>query len=263
MEEVSLQYDVGKDLAAAIEKGELFLCYQLITDTKTKRIAGVEALIRWNHPRKGIIKPIQFIPVAEETGLIIPIGIWVIGTACSQLREWYKIGFTDISLSVNVSMIQLQQPDFGEAVSRILSEIGLPPEYLELEITESVLLESVSVVTRNLNYLKKKGVRISIDDFGTGYNSLKYIQELDVNSIKIDRRFIYNIKDNVNKAIIDAIIKLGHDINIEITAEGVETKEQYEYLKRKRCDKVQGYYFSKPLLPEEVSEFLKAYTIKK
>jgi len=137
----------------------------------------------------------------------------------------------------------------------------LPPEYLELEITESVLLESAYVVKRNLNYLKEQGVRISIDDFGTGYNSLNYVQELDINGIKIDRTFIHNIKVDVNKAIIDSTIKFGHDINIEITAEGVETEEQYEYLKSRQCDKVQGYYFSKPLLPEEMGEFLKTHTI--
>ncbi|WP_175548381.1 putative bifunctional diguanylate cyclase/phosphodiesterase [Lutispora thermophila] len=251
------------DLVAAMEKEELFLCYQPIINTMTKRIAGVEALIRWKHPNQGIISPLQFIPVAEETRLIIPIGLWVLRTASSKLKEWHENGFADISLSVNVSAIQLQQPDFGEAVIKILYETGMFPEYLELEITESLLLESSLIAANNLSYLNKQGVRITIDDFGTGYNSLKYIQELDVSSFKIDRTFIYNIGDKVNKAIIDAIIKLGHDINIEIIGEGVETKEQYDYLKKKRCHKVQGYYFSKPLLPEEMGEFLKEYIKRK
>ena len=262
MKAIGMQHDVYRDLAAAMEKGELFLCYQPIMDAMTERIAGVEALIRWKHPSKGIISPLHFIPAAEETRLIIPIGLWVLKTACSQLKKWYKIGFTGIGLSVNVSIIQLQQPNFGEAVSRILAETELPPQYLELEITKSVLLESANVVIRNLDYLKKQGVRISIDDFGIGYNTFRYIQQLDINSIKIDRTFIDNIGDNVNEAIVNAIIRLGHDINIEIIAEGVETKEQYDYLRNKRCDKIQGYYFSKPLLPEEVGEFLKKYAVK-
>lgn len=256
MKEISLLYYIQKDLAAAIEKDEFLLYYQPIIDTITKRITGVEALIRWKHPIVGIISPLKFIPFAEETRLIIPIGYWVIRTACSQLREWNKLGFTNISLSVNVSIIQLQHPGFAEAVSRILSKTKIHPEYLELEITESILLESLDVI-KNLNNLKKLGVKITIDDFGTGYNSFKCIQELNVNNIKIDKAFIYNINDEVNKAIIDAIIKLGHDINIEVTAEGVETEEQYDYLKKKRCDKIQGYYFSKPLLPEEATMFFK------
>ncbi|WP_158498406.1 putative bifunctional diguanylate cyclase/phosphodiesterase [Ruminiclostridium papyrosolvens] len=255
--EINLRNDIKKDLKNAIHNGELFLCYQPLIDAKTKKTVCLEALIRWKHPRKGIIGPVEFIPIAEETRHIISIGEWVLKNACKQLKEWHKTGRTDCGLSINVSAIQLQQPDFAEGVIRILLETGLLPKYLMLEITESVLIESVYNVKRNLNRLSKSGVKISIDDFGTGYNSLKYVQTLAANSLKIERTFVFNIKADINKVIIDAIISLGHKINAEIIAEGVETKEQYEYLKEKGCNIIQGYYFSKPLLPEEATEFLK------
>lgn len=256
--EVDLHSAIKKDLRYAIEKEELFLCYQPIIDIRTNQTVCMEALIRWRHPSKGIIKPMQFIPIAEETRLIIPIGEWVLQNACKQLKEWRKMGHTDSDLSVNISVIQLQQTDFAEVVCRILAETGLLPKYLEIEITESAFMGSIHTVTRNLNYLRKEGVKVSIDDFGTGYNSFKYIQKFAINSLKIDRDFINNIKADVNKVIIDTIISLGHKINAEIIAEGVETKEQCEYLKKKGCDKIQGYYFSKPLLPKEAIEFLNA-----
>lgn len=255
--EASLRNYIKKDLKTAIEKGEFFLCYQPIIDIRTKKMASMEVLIRWRHPKKGIISPGKFITIAEETGLIIPIGEWVLKTSCSQLKEWHDIGYTDYGLSVNISVIQLQQHGFAEVVSRVLAETGLKSKYLELEITESAFMESNHTVTMNLIHLRKRGVKVSIDDFGTGYNSLKYLQEFSVNSLKIDRTFIFNIKADVNKVIIDTVISLGHKINAEITAEGVEIKEQYEYLKMKGCDKIQGYYFSKPLLPEEAIEFFK------
>jgi EAL domain-containing protein (putative c-di-GMP-specific phosphodiesterase class I) len=255
--EMRLCSNMKRDLRNAIENEEFFLCYQPLIDIRIKKVVCMEALIRWKHPRKGIISPMEFIPIAEETGLILPIGQWVLKTACSQLKEWHDMGYNNFGLSVNVSVIQLQQPDFAETVSRIIAENRLLPEYLELEITESAFMESARTVARNLNSLRKRGIKVSIDDFGTGYNSLKYIQKLAVNSLKIDKTFVYNIKDDINKVIIDAIISLAHKINAEITAEGVETKEQYEYLKKKGCNKIQGYYFSKPLLPEEAAEFLK------
>lgn len=252
----NLRCDIKMDLRTALDNGEFFLCYQQLIDIRTGKTVCMEALIRWKHPRKGIISPMEFIPTAEETKLILPIGEWVLKTACRQLKEWHDMSCTGFGLSINVSAIQVQQPDFAEVVNRILVETGLLPEYLELEITESELIKSIHTVAKNLNYLKKQGVKISIDDFGTGYCSLEYLQNLAVNNIKIDRRFICDIKVDVNKAIIDAVISLGHKLNIDITAEGVETKEQYDYLKKKGCDKVQGYYFSKPLLPEEAIKSL-------
>lgn len=255
---INLRSDIKKDLRAAIENGELFLCYQPLIDIKTEKTVCMEALIRWKHPRKGIISPMEFIPIAEETRLIVPIGEWVLKNACRQLKEWHAMGYTDSGLSVNVSAIQLQQPDFAEVVCRILEESGILPKYLDLEITESIFIQSTHTVTKNLNCLKKQGVEISIDDFGTGYCCFEYLQKLAITNLKIDRAFVCNIKVGVNKAIIDAVISLGHKINIEIIAEGVETKEQYDYLKKEGCDKVQGYYFSKPLLPEDTIKFLEA-----
>lgn len=259
--EISLQSNMKKDLRTAIEYGELFLCYQPLIDIKTKEIVCLEALLRWKHPRKGTISPMEFIPIAEETRLIIPIGEWVLQTACRQLKQWRDMGYTECKISVNVSIIQLQQPDFAETVIEILTEIGLPPEYLELEITESKFIESIQTVARNLNLLKKQGIKISIDDFGTGYCSFNYINKFAIDNLKIDRSFVWNIEADVNKAIIDTVISLGHKLNLGIIAEGVETKEQYDYLEMEGCDKVQGYYFSKPLLPEEVIEILKAGNI--
>lgn len=250
--------DIRKDLQTAIDNEEFFLCYQPIIDVRTKKVVCLEALIRWNHPQKGIISPDEFIFIAEDTRLIIPIGNWVLQTACRQLKEWHQRGYVKYNLSVNVSMIQLQQPNFAEVVGEILTKTGLLPKFLELEITESAFMDSTHTAENNLICLRKQGVKISIDDFGTGYNSLKYLQKLVVNSLKIDRTFIFNNKVNeVNKVIIDTVILLGHKINAEITAEGIETKEQYEYLKMKGCDKIQGYYISKPLLPVEVIEFFK------
>lgn len=255
--ETSLHNYVRKDLGNAISNGELFICYQPMIDVKTKRTVWMEALLRWKHPIKGVINPAEFIPVAEETRLIIPIGRWVLQNACMQLKKWYEMGCTGFGLAVNVSAIQLQQPDFAEVVERILTENKLLPKCLELEITESEFIGSHHTAAWNLNLLRSKGVKISIDDFGTGYNSLKYVQKLTIDSIKIDRMFISDIKADINKAIIDMIILLGHKVNAQVTAEGVETREQYEYLKRQGCDKIQGYYFSKPLLQEDVIKFLK------
>lgn len=260
--EVDLRSTIKKDLSYAIEKGELFLCYQPIIDIRTNRTVCMEALIRWVHPSKGIIKPMQFIPIAEETRLIIPIGEWVLQSACKQLKEWRKMGHTDSGLSVNISMTQLQLADFAEVVCRILAETGVSAKHLELEITESAFMGSFHTVEKNLNYLRNEGVKVSIDDFGTGYNSFKYIQKFVINSLKIDRDFIDNIKADVNKVIIDTIILLGHNINAEIIAEGVETKEQFEHLKNRGCNKIQGYYFSKPLLPIEAMQFLNANSNK-
>lgn len=255
--EISLHNDIKKDLIMALEKEEFFLCYQPIIDSRTKNVVSLEALIRWNHPKKGIISPGEFILIAEKTGLIMPIGEWVLKTSCNQLKKWHDIGYSNYGLSVNISAIQLQQNNFADVVSRVLFETGLLPRYLELEITESAFLETNGATAMNLVNLSKQGVRISIDDFGTGYNSLKYLQNMTVDSLKIDRTFIFNIKAHINKVIIDTIVLLGHRINAEVIAEGVELEEQYEYLKSIGCDKIQGYYFSKPLLPEEVIVFLK------
>lgn len=258
MQKKNYAYDNMKyDLEAAIAGNEFFLCYQPLVDAKTKKMVWMEALIRWKHPRKGIISPSDFIPIAEETGLIVPIGEWVLENACRQLREWYMKSNTGYGVSVNVSAIQLRQPGFSDFVGNILKEYGLMPENLEIEITESVLIESSHTVVSNLTQLSEQGIKITLDDFGTGYNSFGYIQKLLIDGIKIDRTFICNIKADINKIIIDTVISLGHKINAEVTAEGVETKEQYEYLQGKGCDKIQGYYFSQPLLPIDLMNYMK------
>jgi EAL domain-containing protein (putative c-di-GMP-specific phosphodiesterase class I) len=220
-------------------------------------MVGAEALLRWKHPERGTNSPLDFIPIAENTMLIIPIGEWVLKEACKQLKGWHEKGYTGYSISVNVSVIQLQQSSFKDIVSNILNEAGLKPEYLEIEITESAFIESTEEVVCNLNYLREQGVKIAIDDFGTGYNSLKYLSKLVIDCLKIDKMFVSNIKTDMNKVIIDTVIALGHKINAKIIAEGVETKEQYEYLLKSGCDKIQGYYFSKPVLANEIVDFLK------
>jgi len=255
--EIKFRSRIEHDLRSALENNEFYLCYQPLVDTKTGRTVCTEALIRWRHPKEGVISPAEFIKIAEKSGLIVPIGEWVLKTACRQLRVWHDMGCRSLVLSVNVSPIQLQQVGFAETVCEILSDNGLLPRHLELEITESAFMHLNLAAAKNLDCLKKKGVRISIDDFGTGYCSLEYLQKISVNGLKLDRKFISNIKVNINKAIIDTVIFLGHKINVDVTAEGVETKEQYNYLEEKGCDKVQGYYFSKPLPPEEATGFLK------
>lgn len=248
-------YDIRSDLNNVIENDELFLCYQPLISARTNKMVGMEALVRWMHPQRGLISPMDFIPIAEETKQIVPIGEWVLQRACSQLKTWIDLGYTKYVVSVNVSAIQLRQENFSEVVTRILNDTELLPKYLVLEITETVCMESSSIIMRNLMRLKRKGVKISIDDFGTGYNSFNYLQSIEINNLKIDKTFIHDFESNVNQAIIEMIIMLGHKINAKIIAEGVETREQYEYLKQIECDTIQGYYFSKPLLAEEMPEF--------
>ncbi|EIW00605.1 bifunctional diguanylate cyclase/phosphodiesterase [Thermoanaerobacter siderophilus] len=249
--EVEVASTIRRDLRLALEKGQFFLCYQPLVDIRTGKVTSMEALLRWQHPKKGLISPIHFIPIAEETRQIISIGEWVLRAACRQMKEWLNMGYSGFNVSVNVSVHQLQQPDFAKVVFDILNEIELEPRYLELEITETILIEAMETVVRNLYRLKEVGVKIIIDDFGTENSSFKYLQKFTVDGLKIDRSFVSEIKVEVNKAIVDAIIFLGHRMKLGVTAEGVETKEQLDCLIESGCDKVQGYYFSKPLPPDE------------
>jgi len=248
--------DIKKDLENALLNDEFYLCYQPLINIKTNKIVSMEALVRWKHKIYGIVSPLQFIPAAEDTGIIVQLGEWVLRTACKQLKKWHDDGHNFYSISVNVSAVQLQDVDFACMVCNILCETGISPEYLEIEITESALISSYKTVVNNLFYLSELNIKISIDDFGTGYNSLIYLQKLMVNKLKIDMAFVCRIKADINKAIIDSIITLGHRINLEITAEGVETEEQLEYLRNMGCDFAQGYYFSKPLMPNDMLSFL-------
>ncbi|MHB1392824.1 MAG: bifunctional diguanylate cyclase/phosphodiesterase [Clostridia bacterium] len=252
------QLNLDSSMHHALDNGEFSLHYQPQINAKSKEVIGCEALIRWNHPERGMISPLKFIPVSETNGLIIPIGRWVLYTACRQNKLWQESGCKPIYVSVNLSAVQLIQEDFIDMVSDVLKETGLSPEYLELEITESVAVKNSEYITGILEKLKKMGIRIALDDFGTGYSSLNYLKDFAISTLKIDRSFISDINENPkNDAIVSTIIALGHNLKLNVTAEGVETKEQFEALRHKGCDSIQGYYFSKPLPQSEFEKLMK------
>jgi EAL domain-containing protein (putative c-di-GMP-specific phosphodiesterase class I) len=234
------------------------LHYQPQIDAITKEVIGCEALIRWNHPELGMISPDKFIPISEINGLIIPIGRWVLYTACMKNKLWQDSGFKPIFISVNLSAVQLIQEDFIDMVSDILKETGLPPEYLELEITEGIAVKNHEYISGILERLKEMGIRIALDDFGTGYSSLNYLKNFAITTIKIDRSFICDLTENPkNSAIVSSILAMGHNLNLCVTAEGVETTEQYETLRDRGCDNIQGFYFGKPVPINEFEKSLK------
>ncbi|RSL33957.1 bifunctional diguanylate cyclase/phosphodiesterase [Salibacterium salarium] len=234
-------------LRKALDRGEFVLHYQPQMDARHNTISGVEALIRWNNPQLGMVPPGEFIAIAEETGLIVPIGEWVLRTACQQNKKWQDMGLPSMVMSVNLSIWQFYQTDFVEKVSAILDETGLNPKYLELEITESMAMNG-DTATIVLQELKKLGVKIAIDDFGTGYSSLSYLKQFPIDHLKIDKSFINDISHEAgDQDIITTIIALGHNLKLKVIAEGVETKEQLDFLKQYQCDVIQGYYFSKPI----------------
>lgn len=252
----NLQNEISEHLKSAVNNNEFFLCYQPIIDSRTKKTVCSEALIRWKSPAIGIVSPAEFIPVAEKTGHMEAIGKWVMESACGQLGIWHQTGCCECAMSVNVSPVQLQRPGFSDAVLNSLSANDLHPEHLMIEITENVSVGGNNALD-NLLRLREKGVKISIDDFGTGYNCMKYFQKFVCDFLKIDVSFVNGIESGINKTIIDTIIKLAHEIEAEVIAEGVETREQYEYLEDKGCDMFQGYYFSKPLTAGEMLAHLK------
>lgn len=235
-------------LRKAFERQELFLNYQPRVNVKTGKIAGMEALMRWQDPDLGRVSPAQFIPLAEETGLIVPMGKWALQTACRQNREWQRMGLKDLTVSVNISTLQFQQEDAVEMILGVLQETGLDPHFLELELTESLFMVEREQAIRKLNLLVEKGIQISIDDFGTGYSSLNYLRYLPVNIIKIDKAFMCNIgKIAYDEALAEAIISMAHSLNLQVVAEGIETEAQYRFIRAKGCDEMQGYYFSAPV----------------
>ncbi|WP_026223229.1 putative bifunctional diguanylate cyclase/phosphodiesterase [Methylosarcina fibrata] len=254
-----------KHLRQALEKNEFTLHYQPQIDIKTGLIIGVEALLRWFNPELGEVSPNDFIPIAEETGFIVPIGVWVLNTACAQVRYWQQSGYS-LRLAVNLSSRQFCQthyqhyhrPPLLDAVLNALEETGLPPGLLELEITEGTLMQHVDTALEILNSLKSRGVRLSLDDFGTGYSSLSYLKRFPIDALKIDKSFVRDITvDSSDKAIVSAITLMAQQLKLEVVAEGVESREQLEFLRELRCDYVQGYYFSKPLPAEEVAVLLR------
>ncbi|MBN1473750.1 MAG: PAS domain S-box protein [Syntrophaceae bacterium] len=248
---------IETQLRFALERNELTLAYQAKLDFKTGAITGVEALLRWNNPKLGQVTPIQFIPVAEETGLIVPIGRWVFQTACKQNVAWQKEGLPPVCMAVNLSLRQLVDENLIEDIDKALKDSGMAPELLELEITESMVMHNPGRMIAVLARIKNLGVRLAIDDFGTGYSSLAQIKHFPVDTLKVDRSFIRNIPDNSeDKAIAEAIIAMGKTLSLTVVAEGVETQEQMDFLRGRSCDEMQGFYFSKPIPPEEFASLL-------
>jgi diguanylate cyclase (GGDEF)-like protein len=245
-------------LRLALDKKELFLVYQPQMDIATGRITGLEALLRWQHPDLGLVPPDKFIRIAENSGLIVPIGEWVVRTACCQARKWQDEGLPPVSVAVNVSAVQFRQEGFCELIRRVLYETGLAPQYLELELTESLLLANADLMLSVVQELKAMGVTLAIDDFGTGYSSFSYLRQFRVSKLKIDRVFIRDVAVNPDDAAITtAIISMAKSLRLKVIAEGVEDEAQMSFLRAHQCDEIQGYYFSKPLAVDKVADKLR------
>jgi diguanylate cyclase (GGDEF)-like protein len=241
-----------KALRKALHSNELKLVYQPKMNIETNRIIGMEALVRWESSELGMISPAEFIPLAEETGIILPLGEWVLKSACLQNKAWQDMGYTPIPVSVNISLRQFYDGDFVESVMKILKETKLDARYLDLEITESISMANINSVISTLNELRAMGITISIDDFGTGYSSLSYLKKFPINNLKIDRSFVRDITSNSeNRSIVKTIISMANNLNLDVIAEGVETEEELKFLKSNGCMVVQGYLFSPPISAEE------------
>ncbi|HUP02067.1 MAG TPA: EAL domain-containing protein [Gemmatimonadota bacterium] len=240
-----------QDLHGALERGEFFLEYQPQVDLGEEKVIGVEALVRWRHPRRGLLYPSSFIPVCERSGLMVPLGAWILEEACRQRRAWRDAGTTEFPVAVNISAVQLKAPGFGAQVLRILERTGLPPELLELELTETVLMRATDSLQELLGQLHARGIRFAIDDFGTGHSSLRYLTAFQADKLKIAMEFVSGVGTNrEDDAIVDAVIGLGHKLGRKVIAEGVETVEQLAYLRARDCDEAQGFHFSRPVRAE-------------
>jgi len=250
-------------LRLAVDRNELFLLYQPQVNIRTGAITGLEALLRWQHPQLGLVMPNKFIGVAESSGLIVPIGEWVLRTACSQVRSWQDAGLPAVPVAVNVSAIQFRQQGFPDIIRTVLRETGLDPKYLELELTESLLLTNADVMFSILQELREMGVKLAIDDFGTGYSSLSYLRHFQVNRLKIDRSFVRDVAVNRDgAAITTAIIEMAKALNLEVLAEGVENEAQLSFLRAQHCYEVQGFYFSKPVDVGKIAELMRIAIIR-
>ena len=235
-------------LRQAIERGELLLHYQPLVNIADGNIVATEALVRWNHPELGLVSPARFIPIAEDSGLIIPLGEWVLSQACRQLKQWREQGIALQRMVVNLSPRQFRQKHLVENFSRVLSETGVDPHWLGLEITETVIMENPEKSIGTLAELHALGIELSLDDFGTGYSSLGYLKRFPIDKLKIDQSFVRDISTDANDAaMVAAIIVMAHQLNIRVVAEGVETEAQLAFLREHGCDEYQGYYFSRPL----------------
>ena len=245
------------DLRSALENREFILHYQPRMLCADNTIIAMEALIRWQHPTLGIIPPEKFIPLAEETGLILPIGEWVLRTACMQNKAWIDAGMTPLRVAVNLSARQFKHPDLLGAIEHILRDTGLPSNYLELELTESIAMEDVKKSTITLQALSMLGISIAIDDFGTGYSSLAYLNRFLVDFLKIDRSFVCHLGSSHDNAVIaKTVIAMAHNLQLQVVAEGVETREQFDFLRQHGCEEMQGYLLSLPLSADEFSAFI-------
>jgi diguanylate cyclase (GGDEF)-like protein/PAS domain S-box-containing protein len=250
---------IETDLKKALERNELLLYYQPQIDLPTGKVAGVEALIRWQHPRLGMVSPAMFIPIAEEAGLIVDIGQWVLLEACRQAMQWQQAGFAPVRMGVNISSLQFKQQSLASLVRQVLQKTGFDARYLDLELTETAIMQNVSLINDTLTELKEIGVNLSVDDFGTGYSSMSYLKRFPLDTLKIDRSFVMDITTDANDAaIIKAIIALAKSLGLKTIAEGVETGEQLAFLQEQRCDEIQGFFISRPLPDREVERFLVA-----
>jgi diguanylate cyclase (GGDEF)-like protein len=255
-EKASKRLEMERQLRYALERGELLLHYQPQVEASRMRIVGVEALLRWQHPELGLVPPAEFIPLAEETGLIIPISEWVMRTACIQGVAWLESGLA-VSVGVNLSARQFTQPNLFETIRAILEETGFPPHLLDLELTESVVMQQGSETIAILHQLRQLGVTLSLDDFGTGYSSLSYLQQFPIDTLKIDRSFVQNITGKAGDGTLAAaIIAMAHSLRMKVIGEGVESAEQLAFLRARQCQMIQGYYFSKPLPCHAVTELM-------
>ncbi|MEW5953823.1 MAG: EAL domain-containing protein [Bacillota bacterium] len=245
------------NLRYALQRREFVLYYQPQVDARTGKVSGVEALLRWQHPELGLVPPSEFISQAEDIGFIVPVGEWVLETACARNKAWQEAGLSPVSVSVNLSARQFQQSNLAETVARVLKDTGLSPGWLTLEITEDVLMRDTELTIATLHQLRGMGIRIYIDDFGTGYSALSYLKKFPVDGIKIDKSFVFDLSCSViDRAIVTSVIVLARRLNLEVVAEGVETYSQSAFLRSQGCSKLQGYLFSKPVPADEIEQML-------
>ena len=245
------------DLRKALDRDEMRLHYQPKYDLQTGRVSGAEALLRWQHKELGLVGPQDFIPVAEESGLIVPLGEWVLHEACKQVKAWQLAGFATPRIAVNVSSHQFREHRLAETVRHALEASGVDPQFLTLEITESVIMENAQQNLDELSHIKQTGVKLSIDDFGTGYSSLSYLMRFPLDELKIDRSFLATIGHEENKgSLVVAVIAIAHSLGLNVVAEGVETAEQLAFLKAQACNECQGFFLSKPVTAEAFAAML-------
>jgi EAL domain-containing protein (putative c-di-GMP-specific phosphodiesterase class I) len=256
-ERVQERLALESDLNHAIERGELMLFYQPIVDSRDGSLRGAEALLRWNHPQRGCVPPDDFIPFAEETGQIVQIGEWVLRRACEQLREWTDKGFRLDRMAVNLSARQLQQEELVDKLTSIVTDTGVSPTTLQLEITEGAVLRDEDRIIAALSEIRHMGIGISLDDFGTGYSSLTYLKRFPIDAVKIDRSFVRDLeRDASDAAIVSTVIAMAQNLHLKVIAEGVETVEQLAFLRDRDCHEFQGYLVSPPVSPAEFEKFL-------